>query len=74
VIPRETSPDAFAAQARALRRLTAGERLAKAMALCDDVRAMCEAGVRRRHAEFDEFQVREEVGRIVLRAAPKGSS
>jgi hypothetical protein len=71
VIPADTSPEAYAAQARWMRRLDPGARLRLAMDLCDEMRAMCADGVRRRHPEFGEGQVSEEVGRIVLEIAPK---
>jgi hypothetical protein len=69
IIPRDTSPDAFLVQARLLRRLSPAERFEKAMAFCDEIREMTASGIRRRHPDFDEAQVREELGRIVLGAA-----
>jgi len=73
VIPEDTTPEAFAMQARLLGRLTSGERLEKAMRFCDEMRALCAVGVRRRHPEYDADRVSEEVGRIVLDVAPKFS-
>jgi hypothetical protein len=57
VIPLDTSPEAFVAQARALRRLTMEERLAKAMALCDDLRRIVVAG---RSPGFGDGRVNED--------------
>lgn len=71
MIPFDTSPEAFAVQAMWFRRLSPSERLRLAMEMCDEMRSLCDAGVRRRHPEFGEGQVREEVARIVLDVAPK---
>lgn len=73
MIPLDTSPEAFAYQARSVRRMSAAERLRSALAACDMMRAMCVEGVRRRHPEYDADRVSEEVARIVLDVAPKFS-
>jgi hypothetical protein len=73
VIPADTSPEAFAVQARLFRRLGPSERLRRTMEMCDEARALCDAGVRRRHPEFGAGQVREEVTRIVLEVSTKFS-
>jgi len=73
VIPLDTSPEAFAYQARSVRRRSTAERLRDALAACDLMRALCAEGVRRRHPEYDADRVSEEVGRIVLDVAPKFS-
>ena len=73
MIPADTSPEAFAVQALGFRRLSTSDRLRLALELCDEMRALCDAGVRRRHPEFGEGQVREEVRRIVLDVAPRFS-
>ena len=73
MIPADTSPEAFVLQVQWLRRLAPGERLVRAMEMCDVTREMCREGIRRRHPEFDERQVRDEFARIVFEVAPRFS-
>jgi hypothetical protein len=73
IVPADTTAEAFAAQALRLRKMTPSERLSEALNMCDWMRDVCAAGVRRRHPEFGEGRVSEEVGRIVLEVAPRYS-
>jgi len=73
VIPLDTTPEAYAYQARSVRRMSPAQRLRDALAACDMMRVVCAEGVRRRHPEYDADRVSEEVGRIVLDVAPKFS-
>lgn len=65
-IPRDTSPDAFWAQCNALRRLGTAGRLRLAFDLTDQVWKTTEAGIRRRHPEYSDEQVRLALIRMRL--------
>jgi hypothetical protein len=71
ILPADTSPEAFLVQARLLRRLTTAERFEYTMAFCDEIRELSAQGIRRRHPEFGEAAVREELLRYVCDVAPK---
>jgi hypothetical protein len=56
--PADTSPEAWAAQAEALRRMGGAARTGIVFALNERARQMAMAGIRARHPGYDEEQVR----------------
>ncbi len=62
----DTAPEALAVQFRTMRRMGTAGRAAMLFSLCEDVRALTEAGVRHRHPEWDRQAVRREVFRLTL--------
>jgi hypothetical protein len=65
-IPPDTSPEAHQAQAEAYRRMGGTARSAVMFRLTDLARRNAIAGIRERHPEYDETQVRRAFGRLVL--------
>ena len=59
-IPRDTSSEAMAKQDEILRGLGPAGRAAMAFELSDNLRTMVEAGVRSRHPDWEESEVRSE--------------
>ena len=57
-IPRDTTPDAWRVQGEALRAMGIEGRARMTFELSDNLRRSVEAGVRHRHPEYDEDQVR----------------
>ena len=64
--PRDTSRAAHRAQLEVYRRMDSTERLALALQLSDDLRAVLADGVRIRHPEYDAESVRSAVLRLSL--------
>ena len=64
--PRDTSSEAMAKQDEILRGLGPAGRAAMAFELSDNMRAVVEAGVRSRHPDWEESEVRCEVLRLML--------
>jgi hypothetical protein len=64
--PNDTSAGAHARYLEALRRSTPEERLAAAAAMSAEIRTLAEAGVRNRHPEYDEDDVRAAMADILL--------
>ncbi len=62
----DTSPDALRAQTEILRRMTPQARLAAATQLSATARRLVFEGVRRRHPDYDEAQVRYAALRLWL--------
>lgn len=62
----DTSPEAFRQSTEALRRMSRPQRLQMAFEFSDWLRTVTEAGVRRRHPDYDEEQVRRAVMRLWL--------
>jgi hypothetical protein len=60
----DTDPAAYQAQIAALRRLGPQGRANLAADLSCEVRALTEQGIRRRHPDFTDLQVRHELLRI----------
>lgn len=65
-IPADTSVEAWKVQFDVLRRLGIEGRSRMTAILCENLRGSIEAGVRMRHPEYDEEQVRREVIRRML--------
>lgn len=65
VKPRDTDDATYQAQLAALRALGMEGRLQRGIELSENVRALTEAGIRRRQPELSEAQVRHELLRIL---------
>ncbi len=66
VIPPDTTPQAAWVQMNLYRRMSPELHLELALAMNDTARAVSAAGVRARHHDYDEDQVRLEVIRMCL--------
>ncbi len=66
VRPHDTSPEALARQRAAFKRMTPAERFEAAVEMSEAVRALAEAGIRRRHPDFSDEQVRVALVEIIL--------
>ncbi|MEI8255211.1 MAG: hypothetical protein WCJ30_06005 [Deltaproteobacteria bacterium] len=66
MLPTDTEPGALRAQLEALRRLGAEGRLRLGVQMCDDARQIAFEGIRRRHPEYSDEQVKREFFGIVL--------
>jgi len=62
----DTSMAALERQRETFRRMTPGERLAVAAEMSDEIRAVTEAGIRGRHPDYSDDQVRAELVGILL--------
>jgi hypothetical protein len=62
----DTSMAALERQRETFRRMTPGERLAVAAEMSDEIRAVTEAGIRQRHPDYSDAQVRAELVGILL--------
>lgn len=65
-LPADTSPEAYGAQIEAYRRMGGPARCAIAFRLTELARLAAEAGIRQRHPEYDEHQVRRAFFRLRL--------
>ena len=65
-VPRDTTLDAFRVQIEVLRRLGVEGRSRMTFQLCDQVRQLAAAGVRSRHPEYTDEQIRLAVIRLRL--------
>lgn len=65
-IPGDTTKDAFLRQLEVLRGLDISARAAMTFELSDNLRQIVRDGVRHRHPDWDEAQVKREFLRIVL--------
>jgi hypothetical protein len=66
IMPADTAPQAAAVQLEAYRRMAPVERLRIAFEMSDSVRRLSAAGVRSRHHDYSEEQVRLAVIRLSL--------
>jgi hypothetical protein len=66
IVPADTTLEAFHVQFEILRRIKPSRRLELACELSDFVRSNCASGVRSRHPEYSEDQVRLAVARLTL--------
>ena len=66
VIPADTTPEAWWVQVEIFRRMTPGRRLELAIEMSDNLRKIVAAGVRSRHPDYTEEQVRLAVNRLYL--------
>ena len=64
-IAADTSPDADAAQLEAYRRMGGGARAQVMFRLNEMVRGTAEAGIRKRHPEYDASQVMLALARLL---------
>jgi hypothetical protein len=65
-IPRDTTPDAFWIQCDVLSRLTPGQRMQIAFQLNGLAEELCEAGIRRRHPDYSQEDVKLALARMRL--------
>lgn len=65
-VPRDTSADAHARQREVYLRLGGKARVAIMFQLTETVRGLTMAGIRARHPDYDEAQVRLAYRRLVL--------
>ena len=65
-VPCDTSPEARAVQLAALRRLGVSGRARATFALNRLTRELSKAGIRMRHPDYDEEQVRLALARLML--------
>ncbi|MGH9524165.1 MAG: hypothetical protein ACRD3E_16705 [Terriglobales bacterium] len=63
-MPLDTSPEAAAVQEQILARMTTAERLKLALELSDSIREVALAGLRYRHPEWNEEQLKRELLRV----------
>ncbi|MBN1805653.1 MAG: hypothetical protein JW837_10410 [Sedimentisphaerales bacterium] len=66
MIPADTTIEAFRKQVEILRRMGPERRLKIAFELSDNLRSIVEAGVRERHDDYDEQQIKHEVLRLMI--------
>jgi hypothetical protein len=66
VIPADTTPEAWRVQLEIYRRMSPSKRLELALRMSDSMRAVVASGVRARHPEYDEEQIKHAVNRILL--------
>jgi len=65
-VPTDTTSDAAAVYYAALRRMRPEERVRRALEASDQLRDLLEAGVRQRHSEYDDRQVKLAAIRLRL--------
>jgi hypothetical protein len=65
-LPLDTTPDAHAAQLEAYRRMEGRGRADVMFRLGEMTRRTTMAGIRRRHPEYDDVQVRLALARLLL--------
>ncbi len=65
-VPADTTPEAARVQLEIFRRMPPSQRLEQALALSETVRRVAASGVRHRHPEYTEEQVRLAVIRLTL--------
>ena len=64
--PLDTSPAAHALQREAFRRMTPQQLVAAAIDMSEHVRALAESGIRSRHADYSDDEVRLALIEILL--------
>ena len=64
--PLDTSATARERQSEAFRRMTPEQRLAVAAETSDEIRAVAESGIRQRHPDYSDDEVREALVVILL--------
>ncbi len=65
-IPADTTPEAWAVQRDIFRRMSASRRLELALEMTESLRRVVASGVRSRHPDYSEEQVRLAVARLWL--------
>ena len=66
MIPADTTIEAVRKQVEILRRIGPEARLKMAFELSDNLRSIVEAGVRGRHRDYNERQIKREVLHIMI--------
>jgi len=66
IIPADTTPEAWRVQLEIYRRMPPSKRLELALRMSDSMRELVASGVRARHPEYDEQQVKFAVNRLLL--------
>lgn len=64
--PADTSQEDWSVQLAVLRRMSGPERVAKAFEMSEAARAVTEAGIRYRHPEWSDEQVRDGLMALLL--------
>ena len=67
----DTSPEAAAIQAEIFRRMTPAERVKMALEMSDSMRNVALAGLRSRHPEMTEEELKWELMRLMYGFVPK---
>jgi hypothetical protein len=62
----DTSSAALERQRETFRRMTPEQRLAVAAEMSDEIRAVTEAGIRQRHPDYSDAEIRAELVAILL--------
>ena len=71
--PLDTSPEAWRAYLEILRHMSGPERVAKAFEMTDAARSIAESGVRHRHPDWSDDQVRDAMIEVLLGAELAGA-
>ncbi len=66
IIPADTTIEAVRKQIEILRRMGPEARLKMAFNLSNNLHSIVEAGVRERHGDYDEQQIKKEVLRLMI--------
>lgn len=66
VIPADTDQESFQIQLQLWRAMSAEQKFAQVFQLCDDARALVVDGIRSRHPEYSEDQIKHASFRIFL--------
>jgi hypothetical protein len=66
VLPRDTTPESYAAQLEAYRRLGPAGRVSIAARLSADTRELARGGIRARHPDYTEEEVERALRRLWL--------
>jgi hypothetical protein len=64
--PADTTAEAWAVQLEILRRMTGPERVAMAFEMSEAARSLSEAGIRNRHPDWNDDQVRDAIREMLL--------
>jgi len=64
-IARDTSPEAHGVQIEAYRRMGGAARLQVVFRMCEMARRTAEAGIRKRHPDYDDARVRLAFARLL---------
>ena len=66
MIPADTHPDAHAVQIALIRGMDADTKFRQIVQMCEDARALGISGIRARHPEYSEDQVKQASHRLFL--------
>ncbi|MDJ0838667.1 MAG: hypothetical protein QNK37_19275 [Acidobacteriota bacterium] len=66
MIPADTDPQAYAVQLEIWRRMSTKDKFAQVVQLSNDTRSIVMDGVRNRHPEYDDEQVKHASFRLFL--------